>query len=175
MLSKLIRSLEEGLQSGEFKPHKFFDRLIEYSSSDRIAFCKWVVDKISFEDHSTVVKLAFTHLALLRHLPSYETFLSFESRWTNTYHNQYQFLKALFENGKNGADCNCAVYHNGRFNTPPYQEDLEIIEEKHLDDVDFGITHLVYVRCIGCGKKWEVGLDYIYHYPHSHWSPLRET
>ncbi|TXT54086.1 MAG: hypothetical protein BAJATHORv1_90035 [Candidatus Thorarchaeota archaeon] len=174
MPSEYIQIIRTQVLTGELSPYKFFDELKDAESADVIAICEWITSNLSIKEHPSMVKLAFTKLAKRRHLPSYDKFLSLKKDWINSYYNEYQFVEALFENARKGAQCNCSVYQVSRFNVPPYQEDLERVDEKHLDDVDFGVTHLVYVRCKDCGGIWEVGIDYMYHYPHSHWSKMRD-
>ncbi|MDF1539163.1 MAG: hypothetical protein P1Q69_09685, partial [Candidatus Thorarchaeota archaeon] len=116
----------------------------------------------------SVVKLAFTKLAHLRNLPSFLKFKKIEDVWQNTYNAEYEYLYALFRNASKGETCNCNVYQDGRFNVPPYQDDLDEIGRDVREYESFVKTELIYVRCRICRKEWEVEVDSYYHYPHSH-------
>jgi len=169
MGSELIRAFQRDVIEGSMESRKFFLSLKDEPRESAIAFCRWVVSNITYEKHPVIIKAAFDKLAHLRDIPSLEPLAQLREEWTNTYLNEYEYLIALMENAQTGAKCNCNVYQDGKFNVPPYQDDLEEIGTGKRDHDGFIQTDLIYVLCRTCESEWEVEIDYTYHYPHSHW------
>ena len=168
MDSKLREKLE-GVLSGEVHYLTFFRSLEHESPKDVIELCREIIGEISYDENPDVVKAAFTQLAHLRDIESYPALEALRGIWKSTYHREYEYLIALFENAASGQDCNCNVYQDGRFNAPPYQSDLERIGHHTREYNEHMKTELIYVKCKICKKEWEVEIDHSYHYPHSHW------
>ena len=168
MNSVLQDIFRESVMSGKIGFQKFFDSLRDQDTQAVLDLMGWIVSSFSYTDDSDLVKAAYTTLAHHRVTKHLKDFESLRDRWQDTYLNQYEYLLALFDNGQNGAKCNCNVYQDGRFNAPPYQDDLVILQERKREEGPYSFDVLD-VRCVICGTVWEVEIDYIYHYPHSHW------
>jgi len=169
MDSELIRAFQRDVIEGSMEPRKFISALKDETSESVIVFCRWVVSNYTYEKHTSIIKAVFHKLAHLRDTHSLEHLERLRQTWENTYLNEYEYLIALMENAQTGAKCNCNVYQDGKFNVPPYQDDLEKIGTGTRDHDGFIQTDLIYVLCRTCESEWEVEIDYTYHYPHSHW------
>ena len=169
MDSTLKERFTSEVLSGDSDHYSFF-RSIESEESEIILdLCRWIISTIEYNGNPSVVKAAFTKLAHLRDLTSFSELKKIEDRWQNTYNNEYEYLIALFENAAKGQRCNCDVYQDGRFNVPPYQDDLDEIGRSVREYEGHMTTELIHVRCKICKRGWEVEVDSFYHYPHSHW------
>ncbi|MFW9978556.1 MAG: hypothetical protein ACFFEJ_10795 [Candidatus Thorarchaeota archaeon] len=157
--------------SGKVRFRYFFDSLKGENIEEVIDLMSWIVSTFSYADHPELLKAAYTNLAHYRVTEHLYGFKLLREQWQDTYLSQYDYLLALFTNGLNGAICNCSVYQDGKFNVPPYQDDLDILVERKRDEgaCSFDVFD---VRCKICGTEWEVEVDYIYHYPHSHWRKI---
>ena len=122
-----------------------------------------------YETNTPCVKAAFHLLAQLRDVSSLEKLEALQGIWKNTYLSEYEYFLELLRNAASGATCNCDVYQDGRFNVPPYQNDLEIIAHGSRTYDDTMQTEIVTVKCKLCETMWDVEIDSSYHYPHSHW------
>jgi hypothetical protein len=166
MISRLKQTFHDDVLSGKIECRSFFTSIEDESSELVIEFCRWIISTFEYQAHTHCVKGAFRLLAELRDVSSMEQLTVLREVWTNTYLSEYEYLLALFLNAASGAKCNCNVYQNESFNVPPYQKDLEEIE-CNTDEIQYDQT--VSVQCKICGTRWDVGIDYSYHYPHSHW------
>jgi hypothetical protein len=164
-----IREFRTKVLEGTEDGRKFFESLGAKEPKYIINLCRWIISDVQFEERPDIVKAAFHQLAHLRDVASLDSLLELKGRWKNTYLSEFEYLVALLENAKNGAVCNCEVYADGRFNTPPYQDDLEIIGRQSRYIENFGSIEILHIQCKICGAEWEVEIDHHYHYPHSHW------
>ncbi len=168
MNSKLRKVFNEKVLSGTVEFRCFFDYLKDEDIPEVIELLSWIVSSFPYTEHPDLIGATYTKLAHYRVTKHLKDFEHLRGLWKDTYFNQYEYLLALFRNGQNGAKCNCSVYQDARFNTPPYQEDLEIIGRRTREEGPYTFD-ILDVRCILCNTLWEVEVDYIYHYPHSHW------
>ncbi len=169
MLSKMKQTFQNDVLSGNVECRKFFKTIKEEPADQVIEFCRWVVSHYEYETHTACVKEAFHLLAHLRDIPSLKKLEELQGVWKNTYLSEYEYLLELLRNAESGAKCNCNVYQDGRFNVPPYQDDLEIIGRRAGDNDSLMQTDILTVKCNICETEWDVEIDSYYHYPHSHW------
>ena len=168
---QLLNEFKEKVLENAEDCRRFFDSLKE-KPNELISLCRWIISNVILDERPQIVKTAFHHLAHHRDIASFDRLLALRSTWNDTYYGEYDYLVALLENARNGAVCNCEVYSDGRFNTPPYQDDLEIIGQQSRDIENFGTIELLHIQCKICGTEWEVEIDHHYHYPHSHWRQI---
>lgn len=161
----------EQVLSGKVSCREFLASIEDKNPNGLLDLMTWIVTTIPYSDNPDVIKATFDRLAHLRVTEHLKDLQQIRSQWQNTYYNEYEYLLALFENGMNGANCNCSVYQDARFNAPPFQKDLEIVGEWKREDGHYSFD-IFTVRCKGCGAEWEVEVDHIYHYPHSHWKRI---
>jgi len=164
MGSKLRERFIREVLSDSDNLYSFFKSLDSEESTAIQNLCKWIISTIEYNDNPGVVKEAFSKLAHLRDLPSFSELKKLESTWQNTYNNEYEYLMFLFENANKGQRCNCEVYQDGRFNVPPYQDDLDEVGRDVREYEDYMKTDLIHVKCKICKMEWEVEVDYSYHY-----------
>ncbi|MGY5881662.1 MAG: hypothetical protein RTV31_15530 [Candidatus Thorarchaeota archaeon] len=169
MITKMKQMFQDEVLSGNVECRKFFDSLKEEQTDQLIKLCRWVVSNYEYETHTQCVKAAFHLLAHLRDTDSLTKLENIQGVWKNTYTSEFEYLLELLRNAESGAICNCDVYQDGRFNVPPYQDDLEIIEHGSRKYDDTFETEEITVKCKLCETVWDVEIDYSYHYPHSHW------
>ncbi|NWF96017.1 MAG: hypothetical protein HXY34_07715 [Candidatus Thorarchaeota archaeon] len=82
---------------------------------------------------------------------------------------EVDYMVAILLNAREGAPCNCRVYEDSTYNVSPYQEDLEVLGESVNDYGEGYRFRVLTVRCMICGRAYDVEIDDLYHYPHSHW------
>lgn len=171
MNTHLQESFQRNVLNGEMNIYAFFDSLKEESLEDVIGLMDWILSEFSYSDNPSLIKAVFTKLAHIRETNYFSKFEELRNEWRNTFHNQYEYLQALFLNAIQGAKCNCNIYQDGMFNVAPYQDELEILYEdtREKGPYTFQVLNL---RCKICLTEWEVEVDHIYHYPHSHWRKL---
>jgi len=169
MISKMKQTFQEDVLSGKVEYRKFFDSIKEEPAELIIEFCQWVVSSSDYETNTRCIKAAFHLLAHLRDVASLQKLDNLQGVWKNTYLSEYEYLLELLRNAESGAICNCNVYQDGRFNVPPYQDDLELGEHSTRKYDDTLETEILSVKCKICKTVWEVEIDSSYHYPHSHW------
>lgn len=172
MISKIIQAFQTDVVSGKMECRKFFENLKKEPSELAIEFYRWVVSTYEYEMNSDFIKATFHQLAHLRDIPSLLKLERLQGIWENMYLSEYEYLLELLRNAESGAKCNCNVYQDGRFNVPPYQDDLEIIGRRTGDNDSLMQTDILTVKCNICETEWDVEIDYSYHYPHSHWRKM---
>lgn len=169
MDSELKKRFISEVLSGDNDYHSFFKSLESDTNDSILDLCRYIISTIDYADNPGVVKTAFTKLAHSRDLSFFSKFKKIRDWWQNTYINEYEYIEALFENATKGLHCNCDVYQDGRFNVPPYQNELDEIERSTRNYEGSIHTDLFHLKCTICKREWEVEVDYSYHYPHSHW------
>lgn len=163
------QTFQEDVLSGDVECRFFFESIKDKPSGLVIEFCQWVISNYEYDMYTHCVKAAFHLLAHHRDIPSLQKLERLQGIWKNTYLSEYEYLLELLRNAESGAKCNCNVYQDGKFNVPPYQDDLEIIEHQTGDNDSLMQTDILTVKCNICETEWDVEIDYSYHYPHSHW------
>jgi len=171
MNTHLQENFQRKVLNGEVSIYAFFDSLKDQPITDVIGLMDWILSEISYSENPSLIKAVFSKLAHLRETKYIDQFEGLRTEWNNTYNNQYEYLHALFMNGAQGAICNCNIYQEGMFNAPPYQDELEILHETSREEGPYTFQ-VLNLRCKICMTEWEVEVDYIYHYPHSHWRKL---
>jgi hypothetical protein len=169
MVPRLRERFEAEVLANEDNLYSFFRSLDSENPADVIELCRDIINTINYDTNPHVVKAAFSKLAHLRDTESNPALEKLRGTWKDTYLSEYEYLVALMENAREGAICNCDVYQDGRFNVPPYQNELEETGHSSKKYDDYMTTELLYVKCRICKREWEVEIDSSYHYPHSHW------
>lgn len=174
-MSELIEAFREAVQNKKYSIIEFFQQIKHNTVSPSVeAFCLWVIEHQLIVANYLAVVLAATELARRRNLKILEQVLILKQKLSEKdseyqrYRGDLEYIIAILTNAKT-SKCNCAVYQDSTFNTPPYQEDLEELERRTNPAENGDNSYTIRVKCKGCGKIWDVEIDETYHYPHSHW------
>ena len=169
MDSEFIQAFQRDVLPGEMHHSEFFASLKTMESVVIVDLCRWIVSNLDYDSTLQIIKAAFHELTHLRDVPSLERLEQLREKWRNTYLEEYVYLLALLRNVRDDEKCNCKAYQDSQFNVPPYQDDLEMTGRGSLNHDRYFQTELVYIKCKICGTGWEVEVDHVHHYPHSHW------
>lgn len=174
MEESLREEIHRMILENDFEPSEFFQSIRNREHDLLLDFYKWIITTFDYESRPKLIKTAYFELARLRDHTIIDALEQLRDRWKNTYYNEYEYLMALLQNARAGAKCNCNVYQDSRYNVPPYMDDLEKIGEAQREYDEGWTTDIIIVRCRTCRTEWEVEIDYMYHYPHSHWRKKRD-